>query len=148
MTSAQPRQSAGSAGSAGSTGATGSAGSAGATGSAGSAGSARSTGATGSAGSTGTTGTTGSAGCGASSGSDDAMRCSHRSASRSYPALPISSVSSGRYERNTGSPAPCAEVAEVHHQCRSWPPGPQPRRSYSPMVIRSTRVSSGRSIQS
>ncbi len=47
--------------------------------------------------------------------------------SRSYPALPISSISSGRYETYTGSPAPCAEVADVHHQCRSWPPGTQPR---------------------
>ncbi len=36
----------------------------------------------------------------------------------------------------------------MHHQCRSWPPGPQPRRSYSPIDTCSTRVSSGRSIQS
>ncbi len=38
----------------------------------------------------------GSAGCGASSGSCDASRSSHSSARRSYPALPISSISSAR----------------------------------------------------
>ncbi len=39
----------------------------------------------------------GSAGCGATSGSCDASRASHSSTSTSYAALPISSVSSGRY---------------------------------------------------
>lgn len=44
----------------------------------------------------GTAQRTGSAGCGATSGSPRASRSSHSSTSRSYPALPISSVSSAR----------------------------------------------------
>ncbi len=39
----------------------------------------------------------------------------------------------GGRTRTPARRAPCAEVADVHHQCRSWPPGPQPRRSYSPI---------------
>lgn len=60
----------------------------------------------------------GSAGWGAI-GSSEASRSSHSPTSRSYASLPISSVSSGRYDTYTGSPAPCADVADVHHQCRS-----------------------------
>ena len=39
----------------------------------------------------------------------------------------------------------CATGEPVHHQCRSCPPGPQPRRSNSPMLVTSTVVPSGRS---
>ena len=49
-----------------------------------------------------------------------------------WPA--IISTSSGSYDTKTGSDATCASVLPVQYQSRSLPPGPQPRRSYSPSV--------------
>ena len=58
--------------------------------------------------------------------------------------LPGSSVHDPHSGDLLGSPAPCADVTDVHHQCRSWATrGPTPRRSCSPIVTCSTFVSSG-----
>ena len=65
--------------------------------------------------------------------------------STSYAGWPISSTSSARYDRYTGSAATCASVLPEQYQSRSWPPAPQPRRSYSVMVTSVYDVSSGRS---
>ena len=70
-----------------------------------------------------------------------------RRAGRTRPA-PISAVSSGAYETYIGSVPTCASGEEVHHQCRSCPPAPQPRRSNSASVVISILVPSGRLVHS
>src|SRR3954451_23523117 len=65
--------------------------------------------------------------------------------SSSYASLPISSTSSASLVTYRGSGATCASVLPEQYQSRSWPPGPQPRRSYSPIVTSTYDVSSGRS---
>ena len=77
----------------------------------------------------------------ASSASSRARQCSLRT---SYAACPMSSTSSSRDERNTGSAPTCAAGAVVQYQSRSWPPSPHPRRSYSAMTITCSEVPSGR----
>ena len=54
--------------------------------------------------------------------------------SSSYAGLPMSSVSSASPDTNTGSTPTWASVFAEQYQSRSWPPGPHPRRSYSPML--------------
>ena len=52
-----------------------------------------------------------------------------------------------RRRRTGGSPPTCASGDDVHHQCRSWPPSPQPRRSNS-VTVEQHPLPSGRSTQS
>ena len=67
----------------------------------------------------------------------------HRQAPRT-PQLPISATSSARFSRYTGRTPEWASVLEEQYQSRSAPPGPQPSRPYSPMVISVYVVSSVR----
>ena len=74
-----------------------------------------------------------SAGCGATRPVPQPGRAQLGQLRRTRPA-PISAVSSGPYDRYIGSAPTCASGEEVHHQCRSCPPSPQPRRSNSASV--------------
>src|SRR4029453_8423203 len=76
------------------------------------------------------------------------LRRLHIPASSAYAFSPSSSVSSGAYDSHTCFAPTCALGSPVQYQCRSAPPSPQPRRSYS--VIQVLRISdpSGRSTHS
>ncbi len=59
---------------------------------------------------------------------------SQRRTSAAYASSPMRAASSARLLRYTGSAPTWASVFEEQYQSRSWPPGPQPRRSYSAIV--------------
>ena len=76
-------------------------------------------------------------------GGRDAQRNARRAprtpCRRRAPSVPA------RTRRRRARPPTCASVLPEQNQSRSCPPGPQPRRSYSPMVISRYVVPSGRS---
>src|SRR6476646_5012838 len=80
--------------------------------------------------------------------SPNPLRRLHIAASSEYAFSPSSSVNSGAYDSHTCLAPTCALGSPVQYQCRSSPPSPQPRRSYS--VIQVLRISdpSGRSTHS
>src|SRR4029079_14636947 len=71
--------------------------------------------------------------------SPNPLRRLHIAASSEYAFSPSSSVNSGAYDSHTCLAPMCALGSPVQYQCRSSPPSPQPRRSYS--VIQVLRIS-------
>src|SRR6476659_10463449 len=71
------------------------------------------------------------------------LRRLHIAASSEYAFSPSSSVNSGAYDSHTCLAPTCALGSQVQYQCRSSPPSPQPRRSYSVIQVLSTSVPSG-----
>ena len=76
--------------------------------------------------------------------SPNPLRRLHIAASSAYAFSPSSSVSSAAYDCQTCFDPTCAAGSPVQYQCRSAPPSPQPRRSYSVMVVLRISEPSGR----